>query len=80
MIRQYVGEALHRASYSVLESNVYCATVAGLPGVIATGATLETCRDQLAEIGESGSGTSRVPAEYCVRRGLPVHPIIGIIT
>jgi predicted RNase H-like HicB family nuclease len=52
MIRQYVGEALHRASYSVLESNVYCATVAGLPGVIATGATLETCRDQLAEIVE----------------------------
>ncbi|RPI07390.1 MAG: type II toxin-antitoxin system HicB family antitoxin [Zetaproteobacteria bacterium] len=52
MIRQYVDAALHRASYLVLGSNVYCATVAGLPGVIATGATLETCRDQLAEIVE----------------------------
>jgi predicted RNase H-like HicB family nuclease len=52
MSRQYVDEALHRASYSVLESNVYCATVTGLRGVIATGTTLGTCRDQLAEIVE----------------------------
>ena len=49
MIRQHVDQALHRASYSVLENNVYCATVTGRPGVIATGATLGTCRDRLAE-------------------------------
>ena len=52
MIRQYIDEGLHRASYSVVDSNLYRATVAGLPGVIATAATLETCRDQLAEIME----------------------------
>jgi hypothetical protein len=49
MIRQYIDEALHRASYSVLDGNLYCATVTGLPGVIATGATLGRCREQLAE-------------------------------
>lgn len=52
MIRQYVGEALQRVSYSVLKSNVYRATVTGLRGVIATGTTLGTCRDQQAEIVE----------------------------
>jgi hypothetical protein len=52
MIRQYVDEALHRASYSVLDGNAYCATVTGLPGVIAASATLGTCRDHLAEIVE----------------------------
>jgi predicted RNase H-like HicB family nuclease len=52
MIRNYIDEALHRASYSVVDGNVYCAMVAGLPGVIATGATLESCRDQLAEVVE----------------------------
>jgi predicted RNase H-like HicB family nuclease len=52
MIRQYIDEALHRASYSVIDGNMYCATVTGLPGVIATGATFKTCRDHLAEIVE----------------------------
>jgi predicted RNase H-like HicB family nuclease len=52
MIRQYVDEALHRASYSVVDDNVYFATVTGLPGAIATGATLGICRDQLAAIVE----------------------------
>jgi predicted RNase H-like HicB family nuclease len=52
MIHQYIDEALHRASYSVVDGNLCRATVAGLPGVIATGATLEACRDQLAEIVE----------------------------
>ena len=52
MIRQYIDEALPRASYSVVDGNVYCATVTGLHGVVAAGATLGTCRDQLAEIVE----------------------------
>jgi len=52
MISRYVQEALHRAAYSVVDGNTYCATVPGLPGVIATGRSLEACRDQLAEVVE----------------------------
>jgi predicted RNase H-like HicB family nuclease len=50
MISRYVDEALHRAAYAVVDGGTYCATVAGLPGVIATGPTLEACRDQLVEL------------------------------
>jgi len=52
MISKYIDEALHRAEYSVVDRNAFCATVAGLPGVIATGRSLEACRDQLAEVVE----------------------------
>ena len=50
MITDYINEALHRARYSVVDGDTFCGTVPGLPGVIATGATLEACRDQLAEV------------------------------
>ena len=50
MISRYIAEALHRASYDVVDGGLFCATVAGLPGVIATGKTLETCREQLVEV------------------------------
>lgn len=50
MISMYVAEALRRAQYRIVDDGVFCATVAGLPGVIATGKTLEACRDQLAEV------------------------------
>jgi predicted RNase H-like HicB family nuclease len=52
VITNYISEALHRARYSVVDGGVFCATVPGLPGVIATGDSLENCRDQLAEIVE----------------------------
>lgn len=52
MISRYIDEALHRAAYSVVDGDTFCATVGGLPGVIATGRTLEACRDQLAEVVE----------------------------
>jgi len=52
MISKYIDEALHRAAYSVVDGHLFCASVAGLPGVIATGPTLEACRDQLAEVVE----------------------------
>jgi predicted RNase H-like HicB family nuclease len=52
MISRYIDEALHRAAYSAVDGGMFCATVAGLPGVIATGRTLEACRDQLAEVVE----------------------------
>jgi predicted RNase H-like HicB family nuclease len=52
VISKYIAEALHRAQYRILDDGLFCATVAGLPGVIATGKTLEACRDQLAEVVE----------------------------
>ena len=52
VITKYIAEALHRAQYRIVDGGVFCATVAGLPGVIATGRTLEACRDQLVEVVE----------------------------
>jgi predicted RNase H-like HicB family nuclease len=52
VIADYLYEALHRARYSVVDGDIFCGTVPGIPGVIATGATLEACRDQLAEVVE----------------------------
>jgi hypothetical protein len=37
VISKYIAEALHRAQYRILDDGLFCATVAGLPGVIATG-------------------------------------------
>jgi predicted RNase H-like HicB family nuclease len=50
MIRQYVERALRGAHYDKLEDDTFCAEVPELRGVIATGDTLEVCRDQLAEV------------------------------
>ena len=52
MITTYLDKALRRARYTQVDGGVFCATVPGLQGVIATGPTLETCRDQLAEVVE----------------------------
>ena len=52
MIRQYVEEALRRARYEKLEDGTFCAEVPRLRGVLATGGTLEECRNQLAEVVE----------------------------
>jgi predicted RNase H-like HicB family nuclease len=50
VISKYIAEALHRAQYCIVDDGLFCATVPGLPGVIATGKTLEACRDQLVEV------------------------------
>jgi predicted RNase H-like HicB family nuclease len=50
VIANYISEALHRARYSVVDGRVFCATVPGLAGVIATAESLEACRDELAEV------------------------------
>ena len=50
MISSYIDRALHRAQYEKVDDNEFCATVPGLRGVIATGRTLEQCREQLAEV------------------------------
>ena len=50
MFSEYIRAALSRAKYDSLEDGSYMATVAGLPGVIATGETIENCRDDLIEV------------------------------
>lgn len=50
MISRYVTKASERAEYSLLEDRTFAATVRGLRGVIATGATLEACRRELVEV------------------------------
>ena len=50
VISKYIAQALHRAQYRIVDDGLFCGTVAGLPGVIATGKTLEICRDQLVEV------------------------------
>jgi predicted RNase H-like HicB family nuclease len=52
MISRYVDEALRRARYDKLDDGTFCAEVPGLRGVLATGETLEGCRNQLAEVVE----------------------------
>ncbi len=72
MIARYIDKALRRAHYAEADPGVYCATVPGLRGVLATGSTLEACHDQLAEV---------VEAWVLVRiaRGLTV-PALGGVT
>jgi hypothetical protein len=41
------------------DGDTFCATVRGLPDVVATGATLEACRDQFAEVVEEWDRLTR---------------------
>lgn len=68
MISRYVAAALDRAQYRAIDDGSYAATVKGLRGVIATGATLEACRRELAEVIEEW-------VLVRVARGLEVPPL-----
>ena len=70
MIARYVDQALRRARYKQVDG-AFCATVPGLRGVIATGLTLEGCRDQLGEVVEEWLLVR-------VARGLPVPRLGGV--
>ena len=52
MISRYIERALERARYELLPDGTFSATVRGLRGVVATGATLEACRRDLVEVVE----------------------------
>jgi predicted RNase H-like HicB family nuclease len=52
MITRYIERALARARYQLLPDGTFAATVRGLRGVVATGATLEGCRRDLADVVE----------------------------
>ena len=54
MLIEYVEETLKRASYSIIEDDEpYYGEIKDLPGVWATGTTLEECRENLKETVES---------------------------
>ena len=72
MIRQYVDEALRLAKYNKLDDGTFCGEADALRGVLATAATLEQCRDQLAEVVEEW-------VLVRVSRGLDVPPLAGIV-
>ena len=71
MIRDYLDAALKRARYTALEKGFYGAEVPGLPGVIATGKTLEACRTELEEVVEEW-------VLVRVARGLSVPSVGGV--
>lgn len=53
MIREYIEAALRRARYEMIEDEEpFCGEIPPLPGVWATGKTLEECREQLVEVVE----------------------------
>lgn len=68
MIRPYVEEALRHARYDKLEDGPLYGEVPRLRGVLATGETLEECRNQLGEVVEEW-------VLIRVARSLPVPPL-----
>jgi predicted RNase H-like HicB family nuclease len=51
MVVEYIEEALRRARYEIIEDEEpYYGSVPDLPGVWATGKSLEECRDSLREV------------------------------
>jgi predicted RNase H-like HicB family nuclease len=69
MFSEYVETALSRAEYKVIEDDEpYFASVSELPGVWASGKTVEECRKELVEVIE----------EWIVarlQRSLPIPPM-----
>ncbi|MEJ5227116.1 type II toxin-antitoxin system HicB family antitoxin [Thermodesulfovibrio sp.] len=70
MLVEYIEEALRRAKYEIIEDEEpYYGEVSELPGVWATGKTLEECRENLKQTIESWIIIS-------IKKGLPL-PKLG---
>lgn len=70
MISEYIEQALKVAHYEMIEDNEpFYGEVKELPGVYATGKTLEDCRNNLKEVIEGWIIVS-------IKKGLPI-PKIG---
>ena len=50
MLTKYISQKMARAKYKILEDGVYFGEIPGLPGVWASGKTLEKCRETLREV------------------------------
>lgn len=70
MIFEYVQEALRRAKYEMInDEEQFYAEIKELPGVWATGKTLEECRKNLVEVVEGW-------ILIRIKKGLPI-PLLG---
>jgi len=71
MILEYIHEAMERAQYELIEDEEpFYGEVAGLPGVWATGPTLEACRRNLA-------GAVEDWLLFSIAKGLPIPSLGG---
>jgi len=50
MLTSYIRAAMRRARYEILPDGTYYGSIPDLPGVWASAATLEACRDELQEV------------------------------
>ncbi|MFH0967561.1 MAG: type II toxin-antitoxin system HicB family antitoxin [Methanobacteriota archaeon] len=72
MIIEYINTALAQAHYELIEDEEpYYGEIPDLPGVYATGKTLEECRKNLVEIIDGW-------LIIRLRRGMPIPSIQGI--
>lgn len=72
MIQQYINEALRIARYEFVEDGqTYFASVPGLQGVWSEGATIEECRQTLAEVIEDWVWAH-------IRHGIEVPAVNGV--
>jgi len=71
MFTEYIQAALKQAKYEILDNASYMATVEHLPGVIATGKTIEECREDLIEVIEEW-------VTIRLKRGLDIPSIDGL--
>jgi len=73
MLTQYLKEALERAHYEIIQDKEpYYGEIPPLPGLWATGTTLEECRRNLTEALEDW-------LLFSLAKGLPI-PSIGSVT
>ena len=70
MLTEYIEEALERVRYELIDDpdTPYYGEVPDLPGVWASGATLEACRRELKDVVEGWLLVS-------VKKSLPIPPL-----
>jgi len=72
MLTNYMHAALHRARYEILpDDKSFYGEIPGFDGVYANAATLEACREELAEVLEEW-------ILFRVAKGLPLPIVDGL--
>jgi len=72
MLTNYIRAALHQARYEILaDDNSFYGEIPGFEGVYSNAATLEACREELAEVLEEW-------IFFRISRNLPLPVVDGI--
>ena len=72
MLTEYIARGMERARYEIIDDEEpYYGEIPELPGVWATGETLEACRRNLASALEDW-------LLFSLAKGLPIPPIDGL--